>query len=95
MKHVHHAFNFLAHTLHMERKVRGAELNSREEMAPVTEAAPQSPSARPSRRLKPGVAAKFAAAQTMGAEIRELYDRPVEQLSPEEIALMRAAFFRG
>lgn len=47
-----------------------------------------------SRRLKPGVAAKFIAAAE-GEEIRELYSRPVEELSPEEIARMRAAFFRG
>jgi hypothetical protein len=46
------------------------------------------------RRLKPGVAAKLVAA-AHGAEIRELYSRPVEELSPEEIARMRAAFFRG
>lgn len=46
------------------------------------------------RRLKPGVAAKFNAA-AKGEEIRQLYSRPVEDLSPEEIARMRAAFFRG
>ena len=51
-------------------------------------------SSKPGRRLKPGVAAKLAA-EMVGAEIRELYDRPVEELSPEEIAKMRAAFFRG
>ena len=63
-------------------------------MAPVSQTAPIDSKSRPSRRLKPGVAAKMAA-QTLGAEIRELYDRPVEDLSPEEIARMRAAFFRG
>lgn len=46
------------------------------------------------RKLKPEVAAKFAAFRTT-ERIKELYERPVEELSPEEIAQMRAAFFRG
>lgn len=46
------------------------------------------------RRLKPEYAAKFAAIRTT-ERVRELYDRPVEDLSPEELAKMRAAFFRG
>ena len=50
--------------------------------------------AKRSRRLKPEVAAKFAALKT-AERLKELYDRPVEELSPEEIAQMRAAFFRG
>ena len=54
----------------------------------------QDSSTKPTRRLKPGVAAKLAA-EMAGAEIRKLYERPVEELAPEEIARMRAAFFRG
>ena len=46
------------------------------------------------RRLKPEIAAKFAAVRT-AERIQELYARPVEQLSPEELAQMRAAFFKG
>lgn len=46
------------------------------------------------RRLKPEVAEKFAAYRTE-QKIQELYERPVDELSPEELAKMRAAFFRG
>lgn len=46
------------------------------------------------RRLKPEVARKWAA-RRKEQELRNLYERPVEQLSPEEMARMKAAFFRG
>ena len=46
------------------------------------------------RRLKPEVAAKMAAMKT-AERLQSLYQRPVDDLSPEEIAQMRAAFFRG
>lgn len=46
------------------------------------------------RRLKPEVAARMAAMKT-AERLQELYQRPVDDLSPEEIAQMRAAFFRG
>lgn len=52
------------------------------------------PSARPTRRLKPEVAAKWAA-QRRESEIQSLYQRPVDKLSPDEIARMKAAFLRG
>lgn len=45
------------------------------------------------RRLKPEIAAKFAAVRT-AERLQQLYDRPVAELSPEELAQMRAAFFR-
>ena len=61
---------------------------------PAPEAAQNESERKSSRRLKPGVAEKLVA-QAIGAEIAALYDRPIEELSPEEIARMRAAFFRG
>lgn len=45
------------------------------------------------RRLKPEVAAKMAA-RRHEAELQQLYSRPVEQLSPKDIALMKAMFFQ-
>jgi hypothetical protein len=63
-------------------------------MAQVSTSREDEVSVKRTRRLKPGVAAKLVAA-AHGAEIRELYSRPVQELSPEEIARMRAAFFRG
>ena len=53
-----------------------------------------SPTPRPTRRLKPEVAAKWAA-QRRESEIQNLYETPVEKLSPDDIARMKAAFFRG
>lgn len=52
------------------------------------------PSPRPTRRLKPEVAAKWAA-QRRESEIKNLYQTPVEKLSPDDLARMKAAFFRG
>lgn len=49
---------------------------------------------KPVRRLKPEVAAKFASFQR-DEKIKQLYTRPVDELSPEELAKMRAAFFRS
>lgn len=53
-----------------------------------------SKSPRPTRRLKPEVAAKLAA-QRRQAELQALYQTPVEKLSPDDIARMKAAFLRG
>jgi hypothetical protein len=53
-----------------------------------------SPTPRPTRRLKPEVAAKWAA-QRRESDIQNLYQTPVEKLSPDDIARMKAAFFRG
>lgn len=56
----------------------------------------ESPSPRPARtrrRLKPEVAARMARASRSG--VAELYDKPVEQLTPREMALMKSAFFSG
>lgn len=50
------------------------------------------PRKRVRRRLKPEVAAKFAS-YGRDEKIKKLYDRPVDELSPEELAQMRAAFF--
>lgn len=53
-----------------------------------------SPTHRPTRRLKPEVAARWAA-QRRESEIQNLYETPVEKLSPDDIARMKAAFFKG
>jgi hypothetical protein len=45
------------------------------------------------RRLKPEIAARLAA-QQQEDEIQKLYNTPVEQLSPEDLAKMKAAFFQ-
>jgi hypothetical protein len=45
------------------------------------------------RRLRPDVAAAMVARERE-ARIANLYSRPVEELEPEELARMRAAFFR-
>lgn len=49
---------------------------------------------KPSRRLKPEVAARIQS-RRREAPIQQLYQKPVDKLSPEELAAMRAAFFRG
>lgn len=49
---------------------------------------------RPTRRLKPEVAARWAA-RRQPDDLQALYQTPVEKLSPEEIARMKAAFLRG
>lgn len=46
------------------------------------------------RRLRPEVGAALAERKRQ-AEIDELYRKPVQELEPEEMARMRAAFFRG
>ena len=51
-------------------------------------------SSRPARRLKPEVAARWAA-RRRESDLRVLYQTPIEKLSPEEIARMKAAFLRG
>ena len=48
---------------------------------------------RPVRRLRPDVAAKFAARRTE-SDLEQLYSKPVKELSPRELALMKAAFLR-
>lgn len=49
---------------------------------------------KPTRRLKPEVAAKLRTRRSE-APLEDLYEKPVTELSPQELALMRAAFFRG
>jgi hypothetical protein len=49
---------------------------------------------KPSRRLKPEVAARIQS-RRREAPIQQLYQKPVDELSPDELAAMRAAFFRG
>lgn len=48
---------------------------------------------KPSRRLRPDAAALLA--RLRNEQLQELYVKPVESLAPEEIARMKAAFFRG
>ena len=52
------------------------------------------PEARHKRRLRPDVAAKFAA-RAVQNEIAELYAKPLEELTPEEIRKMKSAFLLG
>jgi len=49
--------------------------------------------AKPQRRLKPEVAARLVARRETPVE--DLYRKPVKDLSPREIAIMRAAFLKG
>lgn len=51
-------------------------------------------SRRTTRRLRPEVAAQWAA-RRREQELKSLYQTPVEELSPDDIAKMRAAFLRG
>lgn len=46
------------------------------------------------RRLRPEVASALTERKRQ-AELDELYGKPVQELEPEELARMRAAFFRG
>lgn len=63
-------------------------------MAVMQNTVERSHARKPARRLKPEVAARIVA-QRSEMRIQQLYDRPVDELSPDELALMRAAFFRG
>lgn len=47
-----------------------------------------------SRRLRPEVAAALADRRRQ-AQLDELYQKSVQELDPDEIARMRAAFLRG
>jgi hypothetical protein len=49
---------------------------------------------RPRRRLKPEVAARLAA-RRRATSLEVLYERPAQELSPEEIAQLKIAFFQG
>lgn len=49
---------------------------------------------KPSRRLKPEVVAKLKTRRSE-APLQDLYQKPVTELSPQELAMMREAFFRG
>lgn len=46
------------------------------------------------RRLRPEVAAELAA-RNRSSQLNALYEKPVKELDPEDIAVMRRAFFRG
>ena len=48
---------------------------------------------KPHRRLKPEVAARRMRA--LENEVSNLYEKPLEQLTPTEIQMMKQAFFRG
>jgi hypothetical protein len=49
---------------------------------------------RPRRRLKPEVAARLAA-RRRAESLEGLYERPPQELSPEEIAQLKVAFFQS
>ena len=46
------------------------------------------------RRLRPEVAAEMRA-RSEANRLRELYSRRVAELSPEEISILKAAFFKN
>ena len=46
------------------------------------------------RRLRPEIAAEMRA-RTQANRLRELYSREVAELSPDELSLMKAAFFQN
>lgn len=49
---------------------------------------------RPRRKLRPGVAARFAA-KAVQSQISELYAKPLEELTPDELRKMKSAFLLG
>lgn len=49
---------------------------------------------RTKRRLKPEIASRLAA-RRRAAAIQSLYDRPAHELTPEEIAQLKSAFFNS
>ena len=54
---------------------------------------PGSPAKR-SRQLKPEIAARLAQ-RNRARQVSELYEKSVDELSPDELSVMKAAFFRG
>lgn len=54
----------------------------------------EGPATRHKRRLRPDVAARFAA-RAVQNEVAELYAKPLEELTPEEIRKMKSAFLLG
>ena len=50
--------------------------------------------ARPKRKLRPDVAARFAS-RTVQRELADLYAKPREELTPEELHKMKTAFLLG
>jgi hypothetical protein len=51
-------------------------------------------SRRTRRRLKPEIARRLAE-QRRNTAIQALYERPAQELTPEEIARLKSAFFSG
>lgn len=66
----------------------------RKTIVSVTDPSSGPPRARRPRRLRPEVAAEVAA-RNRRAEMDVLYDKPVDELDPEELARMRRDFFRS
>lgn len=52
------------------------------------------PAKKPARRLRPEVAAALQA-RARQARLDALYEKPVQDLERDELAKMKAAFFRG
>ena len=50
--------------------------------------------AKRSRQLKPEIAARVAE-RNRARQLGELYEKSVTELSPDELSMMKAAFFRG
>jgi hypothetical protein len=49
---------------------------------------------RPKRRLRPEVAARFTQ-KAVQTEIAELYEKPLADLTPDELRKMKSAFLLG
>jgi hypothetical protein len=49
---------------------------------------------RPKRKLRPEVAARFTA-KAVKSEIAGLYEKPLAELTPEELRKMKSAFLLG
>lgn len=63
-------------------------------MSATPPAGEPAPARRPSRRLRPEIAAALAA-RRRDVRLNELYEKPVGELEPTDLAEMRRAFFRG
>ena len=49
---------------------------------------------RPKRKLRPEVAAKFTAT-AVRTHVADLYAKPLDELTPDELSKMKAAFLLG
>ena len=74
---------------------REGELRNHERMSTEHQRV-QHPSAtgRPKRKLRPEIAARLSA-KAVRSELANLYEKPPEELTPEELRKMKSAFLLG